>query len=327
MDYSYYLKHNGNRNSYSQSEVGELYNENLMKDGDNTVLPIVCSYDAGRMWNKEVPYDLTKTVSLRTNGYRDSIHAHLSTKDLTLWFNQMTLLELQEGEPNSLLSAVSNAIKKCFDKLMNYQDTIVKCNIIEYEIEFTFNDNTLSMSQLSDGYRCAVTLFADIAYRMAVLNPQLGVNVTKETDGIVLIDEVDLHLHPEWQQKILGVLTEVFPKVQFIVTTHAPAVIASVRSESLIMLENDDAIVPNGEVYGKDLNTIATGIMGVDERLESVKKKFKSFYKAIDGKNIAQATELLNSIENEIGNDDPELAGCRVKLSFLKMTGGLNAKN
>lgn len=324
ISYSYFLKHNGSRNSYSLSEIAKLYNEKLMNDGENTILPIVCSYGAARMWNAEGIYDLTKTVALRTNGYRNSINAHLATKDLTTWFNQMTLIELQEGKPNALLSAVTEVIKKCFDKLMNYQDTLVKCNIVEHEIEFTFNNNSLYMSQLSDGYRCAITLFADIAYRMAILNPHLGSKVTDDTDGIVLIDEIDLHLHPEWQQKILGVLTEVFPKVQFIVTTHAPAVINSVKSDSLIILEGDEARKPYGEVYGKDVNTIISGVMGSVERPESVKNLFKDFYKAIDENNYQKSTEILSAIEKEIGNDDTELAGCRVKLDLLSFTHNTN---
>ena len=80
----------------------------------------------------------------------------------------------------------------------------------------------IPVNQLSDGYKSTMSLVADIAYRMAVLNPQLLGDVCNETDGIVLIDEVDLHLHPKWQQRILGDLTEIFPKVQFIISTHAP---------------------------------------------------------------------------------------------------------
>ena len=83
---------------------------------------------------------------------------------------------------------------------------------------------------------------------MAVLNPQLLGQVCTETDGIVLIDEVDLHLHPTWQQQILKDLTEIFPKVQFIVTTHAPAVISTVKSENVIMLDAGEAYEPSGEI-------------------------------------------------------------------------------
>ena len=91
----------------------------------------------------------------------------------------------------------------------------------------------MPVSQLSDGYKCTISLIADIAYRMAILNPQLLNKVLVETEGIILIDEVDLHLHPKWQKRILKDLMDIFPKVQFIVSTHAPEVINSVKKDLL----------------------------------------------------------------------------------------------
>ena len=73
----------------------------------------------------------------------------------------------------------------------------------------------LPVSQLSDGYKYTISLIADIAYRMAALNPQLLDGVLKRGYGIVLIDKIDLHLHPSWQQHILDILLDIFPKVQF----------------------------------------------------------------------------------------------------------------
>ena len=124
----------------------------------------------------------------------------------------------------------------------------------------------MPINQLSDGYKSTISLVADIAYRMAVLNPQLLGSVCSQTDGIVLIDEVDLHLHPEWQQQILADLTAIFPKVQFIVTTHAPAVISSVEQECVRVLHNNQIDLPALETYGRDTNGILRAVMGVSER-------------------------------------------------------------
>lgn len=124
----------------------------------------------------------------------------------------------------------------------------------------------MSINQLSDGYKSTISLVADIAYRMAVLNPQLLGEVCSETDGVILIDEVDLHLHPTWQQRILSDLTAIFPKVQFIVSTHAPAVINTVKSENVVMLDDGEAYMPSGEVHGKDTNTIISSVMRSCER-------------------------------------------------------------
>lgn len=112
------------------------------------------------------------------------------------------------------------------------------------------------MDEMSDGYKNTLSMIGDIAYRMAVMNPMLGNRVLEETPGIVLIDEVDLHLHPQWQQSILKDLHAIFPKVQFIVTSHAPAVINSVSREKIRMLDKGEIYMPAAETYGRDANSI-----------------------------------------------------------------------
>lgn len=124
----------------------------------------------------------------------------------------------------------------------------------------------IPLSQMSDEYKSTISLIADIAYRMAVLNPQIGSDVINKTDGVILIDEVDLHLHPAWQHRILGDLQEIFPRVQFIVTTHAPAVISSAKSENLMILKDYEVFEANVESYGNDINSILKDIMGVSDR-------------------------------------------------------------
>ena len=177
----------------------------------------------------------------------------------------------------------------------------------------------MPINQLSDGYKSTISLVADIAYRMAVLNPQLLGKVCQETDGIVLIDEVDLHLHPTWQQRILGDLAEIFPKVQFIVSTHAPAVISTVRSENIILLDQGMAYAPSGEVHGKDTNTIIRGVMHASERPVAIKTLFQEFYHWIDVDDAVKAEETLDELKRNIGEDDPEIASCNIKLRLLKV--------
>jgi predicted ATP-binding protein involved in virulence len=91
----------------------------------------------------------------------------------------------------------------------------------------------LPVAMLSDGVRSMLGLVADIAFRAAKLNPNLGPYAAQETRGVVLIDEVDMHLHPAWQQRVLGQLMEAFPKIQFIVSTHSPQVLSSVKKENI----------------------------------------------------------------------------------------------
>ena len=144
----------------------------------------------------------------------------------------------------------------------------VQFNLDTGELEVIYFDGNndhvrIPVLMLSDGYKCTISLIADIAYRMAVLNPQLFDNVLTETEGIVIIDEIDLHLHPMWQKRILKDLMSIFPKVQFIVSTHAPEVINSVRSESIVVLKNNTVRYVGDETYGKGANTILREVMDV----------------------------------------------------------------
>lgn len=162
-------------------------------------------------------------------------------------------------------------------------------------------------------------MIADIAYRMAILNPQLLENVLTETEGIILIDEVDLHLHPSWQKRILNDLMEIFPKVQFIVSTHAPEVINFVKSESILILKDNDVLSTVDETYGKDANTILREVMEVSSRPDVIKKMLEQFYDLLDQEEWWQAENILNQLEAEIGTNDAEVNACRVRLELEQM--------
>ena len=107
----------------------------------------------------------------------------------------------------------------------------------------------MPMKMLSDGVRNTISMVADIAYRMAVLNPQLFDSVLENTPGVVLIDELDMHLHPSWQARIMDDLHYIFPKVQFIVTTYSPNVLTNVKKEHILLLKNNEIFNPINTTY------------------------------------------------------------------------------
>ena len=121
------------------------------------------------------------------------------------------------------------------------------------------------MYEMSDGYRSVLSMVADIAHRMAVLNPQLG-DAILETPGIIIIDEVELHLHSGWRKRILNDLTSVFPNIQFIVSTYSPEVITSYKEANLILLKHEGSATQIESAYGKDVNTVFRSILLVRDR-------------------------------------------------------------
>jgi predicted ATP-binding protein involved in virulence len=126
----------------------------------------------------------------------------------------------------------------------------------------------LEVSQLSDGVRNMIGLVADIAYRSVRLNSRFGQEAPKQTPGLVLIDEVDMHLHPEWQQIVLTSLTKAFPALQFIVTTHSPQVISTIKRENIRLLTENMAgetiaVIPEARTYGRSNADVMETVMDV----------------------------------------------------------------
>jgi predicted ATP-binding protein involved in virulence len=124
---------------------------------------------------------------------------------------------------------------------------------------------TVPISWTSDGIKAAFSLVADIAYRCARLNPAFGEDACRKTQGVVMIDEVDLFLHPAWQQRILPDLRRIFPRIQFIVTTHSPQVVSSVPQRCLRIVAEDGQIAPVSIwTEGVESSRILRDVFGTD---------------------------------------------------------------
>lgn len=310
-------------------ELGIQLQEDLRNGDTALILPVIAYYGTGRMWDyhREKQTDVFETNN-RLNGYIDCVDGTANIKLMLNWFRKMTIqkyqnLELGAGEIPEL-TAVCSAMEVCYKKITKNKDIKIQYNMGTAELEAVFKDENgdwmrIPVNQLSDGYKSTISLVADIAYRMAVLNPQLLDNICKETDGIVLIDEVDLHLHPAWQENILSDLQEIFPRVQFIVTTHAPAVINTVEKQHIRILSNNCVTESPTETYGKDANGVLKAIMGANERPLSVKMKFNDFYDAMTMESYSRAETILRELEESLGENDPDLTACRMQLALAQI--------
>jgi predicted ATP-binding protein involved in virulence len=147
------------------------------------------------------------------------------------------------------IAAQYSAIEKAVDELLmgtgfrtpHYNISIGDVALIEDRGD-SDEAIVLPVSLTSDGIKAAFSLVADIAYRCVRLNPLYGADACKLTQGVVMIDEVDLFLHPAWQQRILPDLQRIFPKIQFIVTTHSPQVISSVPPKCIRIIMDDGQV-------------------------------------------------------------------------------------
>lgn len=327
MNWTRYLNTESSYTTYKEAvQIKETANDaqSDIRSGDTQiVLPVISYYGTGRLWlqKKDNQNDLDSKVSNRFNGYQDCLSSSSNEKLMRKWFSTMTLHRLQEQIEVPELTAVEKAIAECFVDSGVIADKVkVRFGIKSGEMEIIYLDEDSRWQkhpfhELSDGFKNTMSLVADIAYRMAVLNPQLLDNAIKKTPGIVLIDEIDQHLHPKWQRSILKSLMKIFPKVQFIVTTHSPSVIASAISSQLIILDEDGCHYP-GNSYGKDSNSILSEIMDVAPRPDDIQKRLNEFYQYLDEEKFEQAEKLLDDLVEYVGEDNSDVISARVALDF-----------
>lgn len=312
-------------------EYAAEYQKAISEGRTDIYLPMVAYYGTGRLWDyhRQKRTDVFK-VSSRTKGYIDCLDGTANVKLMMDWFQIMTINKYQRQEENlesnPELDTVYLAMEKCLTNLSGYSDVKIRYNMGTQELDVYYSEQDkqrmrIPLNQLSDGYKGMISLVADIAYRMATLNPQLGTEVLSKGDGVVLIDEVDLHLHPAWQQKVIDNLMNIFPKVQFIVSTHAPAIISSVKTDKLRILSNKEVCMTANQVYGKDVNSVMKEIMGVNDRPDQFVELFEKFYRLLSEKKYDEAGAVLDKLDEERGYHDPEIVKCRVKLKLERMRG------
>ena len=304
-------------------KISDDIKDRVRKGDQQIILPIISYYGTGRLWSqkKEKQGSGELNLSNRFYGYTDCLSASSNEKLMIKWFRSMTLHRLQEQIEIPKLSAVENAIAECFvDSGLTADKVKVRFSVKTDEIEISYlNENGESeqhpFHELSDGFRNTLSMVADIAYRMAVLNPHLLDDVTKKTPGVVLIDEIDQHLHPRWQKNILRSLMKIFPKVQFIVTTHSPIVISSAVRSQLILFDNEKCSYID-DSYGKDSNSVLVEIMGVSLRPEDVQKKLDRFYETLDDEEFDKAKEILGQLTEMLGEGNGDVVSAKVALDF-----------
>mgnify|MGYP003091015720 FL=1 len=321
-------------------EARELTNisksvQNRIMTGDKSLnLPLISYYGTGRLYaqKKEKKNIKSLTEFKRQVGYVDCMAAESNEKLMLNWFQIQTLKSLQEQQRTGkvekplLLKTVESAICKCFERISGSKNADIVFDLDTHRLVLNFEsgDGSLqkfAMDEMSDGYKNTLSMIGDIAYRMAVLNPMLGDKVLEDTSGVVVIDEIDLHLHPQWQQTIISDLNTIFPKIQFIVSSHAPAVINSVAREQIRILDNGEIYMPAAQTYGRDANSILREVMKVSERPTAIKQRMNLFYSYMDENNYKEANNVLTEIEAIVGTTDPDIAAARTSLDLEKILG------
>jgi predicted ATP-binding protein involved in virulence len=184
------------------------------------------------------------------------------------------------------------------------------------------NGQLLFLEQLSDGERGLLALVFDLTRRLTIANPD-SVNPIAEGVALVLIDEIELHLHPKWQRDVLQRLRDIFNACQFVVTTHSPLVLGEVHARCVRFLEFVDGkvsvIVPS-EAYGMDANRMLQENMGAQVRNRQVNAALNKLFDLIDQESFDDARSAISALEKMLGVVEPELTRASSLIRFLEGT-------
>ena len=174
----------------------------------------------------------------------------------------------------------------------------------------------LDVDQLSDGERGVLALVLDLARRLSQANPSLGAPLS-EGHAVVLIDEIDLHLHPKWQRDIVHKLTAIFPQCQFIATTHSPQVIGEVENDRIHIIADGEVYSPTHS-FGVDSSRVLEEIMDSPPRTTEVEALLKKVSQEVGKQRYEHARQSLAQLVELLGKDDPEVTRIRTLLDFME---------
>ncbi|TBL61149.1 retron Ec78 anti-phage system effector ATPase PtuA [Hafnia paralvei] len=230
---------------------------------------------------------------------------------------------------NNVDGNIVSIVKKAIYKFMSIDNIRMKVDKDNVSILLDKKGITISATDLSQGEKALFSLVSDISRRLILLNPGKGINALKG-HGVVIIDEIDLHLHPKWQQEIIGQLQDTFPNIQFIITTHSPQVLSTAPSHCIKVIRNDENgmlnIVEPEFSLGSESDMILEDIFLVNSRPENIEQvKMLNRYKdliELDKWDTDEAKELKEELDKWAGKHDPVMKKLQMDIRLREFRRG-----
>ncbi|MCP4119749.1 MAG: AAA family ATPase [Desulfobacteraceae bacterium] len=323
-------------------------------------LPLIAYLGTGRLWyqgrHTSTVRDkkLDQSVFSRAWGYRDCITASSNYKQFEEWYGwiyrsyrEQQIIHLEKNLPladtalcfEEAIKVVKTAVNEITENDTGWRDIAYSASL-QQQIILTHPDHgDMPLSMLSDGLRNTVIMAADIAFRCIKLNPHYGAEAALKTTGIVMIDEVDMFLHPAWQQTIIGSLKRAFPQIQFIVTTHSPQVLTTVKQDCIRLLKQkvdpdtgkvlSVAEIPDTQSKGTASSDVLAWLMDMDPVPDVEEARWLSTYKALIQSNeygTDSAVRLRTKLIEHFGNDHQVITECDRLIRLTEMKNRLSSK-
>lgn len=315
-------------------DKAELVNDIASSIRDDRSNPIVDGQIVGRplaiffSTNRAVPSERKPSGTVASGGVTAAFAGAFSRRELlfgeyTAWMRVQQTLSRERSSAKCTLEFLEDTVMRFLPgyenlRLSEKSDHTLLIDQCTATLPLLLNRNivTLKARQLSDGERGLLALVLDLTRRLSQANPELE-NPATEAEAVVLIDEIDLHLHPKWQRKIVHNLTEAFPKCQFIATTHSPQIIGEVESDRIHIIADGDVYSPTHS-FGVDSSRVLEEIMEADPRTQNVHELLTRIGHEIDKDRFEQARCSMPSLIEILGENDPEVVRLRTLLDFME---------
>lgn len=287
-----------------------------MECSENQKLPLVLYYGTDRII-REVPQRGHIKKFEVTDALRNCFDNVNYFRDFYDWFKTEEDIELRElrkdqGYKNPKLNCVRTALERMIKGYSNLRIELSPSRMLltnEQGVD-------LQIDQLSGGYKAVLSVVADIAKRMSMANPDAENPL--EEEAVILIDELDLHLHPRWQKTIVDDLKRTFPNCQFIISTHSPFIIQSLKAEELFDIQSMQYAKEDGSYDGWSIEAIQEQKMGVEPKTDMFQNCLRDFSNAMDEEDYKKAGELYHKLKLMVDPDSSERKIIDLDMEIIK---------
>lgn len=327
IDYYRAMIRKSGRKTHDSKKLGiiaETFQDKYFSDEEQGDIPIFVNYGTNRLV-LDIPLRIrTKHQFDIYSAFEKAIENRIDFRTFFEWYRNQEDYEneckIANGDleyKDASLEAVRKAVMVMLDDCSNLR--VVRKPRLEMKIDK--NGIALNVSQLSDGEKCTMALFGDLARRLTIANPNMENPLLGE--GVVLIDEVELHMHPSWQRKVLNCLKQTFPNIQFIITTHSPVVLSEIdENYNLFFLNavnNDVEVLASKRLDGYDTNAILEEFMGTSSVNKNTQILIHSIYQCIQKKEYEEAERKIEELVELTSENHPDVITARLDMKRRRL--------
>lgn len=283
---------------------------NTITNQIDSILPLLSFQSAARAWRVkrgDFGKEMKKKLDDRRCGYIGCLDYSLDVKVIQEWCLKMELAAFQKRKLITEYELFKCMIST-FMKNINESEIAPEMYFSSQlnEMVYIEDGEEMPISKLSAGYQSLLWMIMDLAYRTAILNPQ-GIKSLEQITGIVIIDEIEMHLHPKWLWNILNALEVTFPNVQFIIATNSSIIISSCKNGNLIHVGDAQEVDYLPNAYGYSVEDVLQLRQGSSSKPRTIEVLNEKFERAINDDDYSKAEEIITEMKEQLGEAHSEV--------------------